>query len=123
MSSELAMPVAALTQLAFGFNSLLDADAHVDPAEVQRRIYDETLFEWLETLYPEMIRMRAGLLRENPLDRLAVMELFKGLAPTSKTGRIYAVERNGLALLLAYCIEGIQRLHPFGPDSLPRREQ
>lgn len=98
-----------LTTLGFSLNSLLDHGETASIEDVHKHISDGSLFTWLSGTYGGGI----DLSLYQPEDETAVLDLFGNLASAVNARRKFGVERNGLALLAAYCFEGLQRLH-FG---------
>ena len=99
-------PITRLTYLSFCFNSLLDQDFKISPLEIKKHIEDKSIFEWLKIEFNDKI----DLSLYEAEDKRVLLELFNDLALAVNEKRKFDVENNGLSLLLAYCIEGIQRL-------------
>jgi hypothetical protein len=89
-------------------NMLLDRGESLDLNETKQHIGDESLLTWLDGSFPSM---NAGLSSMSTADQARVYERFKNMALRG-TEQKYGVSRNGLALVVAYCIQAIQDLHP-----------
>ncbi len=101
------MPISYITFLAFQLNGLLDTGeyANIDIKTVAREIEDGTIFNFLETRFK-------GILDLSILDtarRQELVEEWQSLLNAVDHRRKFCVEKNGIALLVAYCLEGIQR--------------
>lgn len=99
-------PVARYIYLAFELNAMLDRGCVVSIETTRRRVDDGSLFDWLDA----MLESQHGL-DGTPLDpgvREVMLEAFRSLNDLNAR-RHFGVEHNGVALLLAYCIEGIQQ--------------
>ena len=94
------------TQLGFSLTELLDKNEAVDPGEIGEHIGDGTLFGWLRERYGKMPGLSLTEEEENE-----VLELFASLNNAVDPARKFGVRHNGLALLAAYCFEGLQQLH------------
>jgi hypothetical protein len=102
-------PALRFTFLGFHLNALLDRGETLDIADTHKHIDDGSLFVWLKETFGGSVDL--SLYR--PADEAAVMELFAGLSNAADSRRKFMVEHNGLALLVAYCFEGIQHLNPL----------
>ncbi len=100
------IPVLRFTQLGFDLVRLIDEGYEIDYEETKRHIEDETLFEWLPTTVGGRF---ASLALYDAFDREHVFEVFQALVGIN--GSEFGVERDGLALLLAFCLEAIVELH------------
>jgi hypothetical protein len=101
------------TQLGLVIASLLDKEEPLDAGQAQQYIEDRSLFSWLGRRYDGEIDLSlygAG-------DQADVLERFQALSDTVDTGRTFGIERNGLALLAAYCFEVLQEIHYFKEPS------
>lgn len=99
-------PTTHFTFLAFYLNSLLDDKRVLDIRETKNRINDGTLFDWLKNKFGNDIDF--SLYTDD--DKKVLIELFQSLVDAVDEKRKMGVKNNGLALLIAYCLEGIQRL-------------
>jgi hypothetical protein len=109
-------PIGRFTYLGFELNALLDDGDLLSIDETKRHVDDGTVFDWLDA---ELERYRE--LDGTPVDpelRDAILKIFRPLNRVDARRR-FGVEHNGLALLLAYCLEGIQQQEP--PVLLPPR--
>lgn len=75
--------------------------------EIHGRISDESLFDWLVDTYGHEIDVSSFLAPEL-LENYEAIEVFESLANVTESESTFGVTKNGLALLLAYCIEIIQ---------------
>lgn len=98
-------PVIRYTFLAFEINHQIDEGKKLDIEETKSHIVDGTLFDWLKGQYDDM---DLSLYRED--EKSKVLELFVSLKENVDSRRKFGVEKDGLSLLLAYCIEGLQQL-------------
>ena len=99
-------PIARFVYLAFELNAMLDRGCVVSIETTRRRVDDGSVFDWLDA----MLESQHGL-DGTPLDpgvREAMLKVFRSLNDFNAL-RHFGVEHNGVALLLAYCIEGIQQ--------------
>lgn len=95
------------TLLGFGVTALLDQGEVLEFDETRKHAVDETLFEWLKDRFGD----RIDLSLYQDTDRAEVSERFASLANAVDSRRKFGVERNGLALIAAWCFEMIQELH------------
>jgi hypothetical protein len=105
-------PIPRYTFLAFQFNMLLDQGETLPIEEVQEKIEDRSLFEWLESRYgkePHYLDLSPYEAQE----QRTILAAFQDLAGVN-ADRKFGVTRNGLSLCLAFCIEILQH-----PDDLP----
>ncbi|MDD2625776.1 MAG: hypothetical protein PHR55_03360 [Bacilli bacterium] len=100
-------PTTRLTFLAFYINSLLDQGIDLDYNKTLFHIDNGTILEWLKDEFEDKLDLS---LYEYE-DKKIIVELFQELYNVVNARKKFLVENNGLSLLLAYCIEGIQRLH------------
>jgi hypothetical protein len=97
------------TALGFALNSLVDQGQTASIDEVHQRIADGSLWDWLvQAGVPSIKMLPAG-------DRGVMLEVFQSLWNPARPERNFYVERNGLATLVAYCFEGLQRLSEGEP--------
>jgi len=99
-------PLIRFTYLSFELNALLDEGKFLEITEVQDSIENESIFDFLKEKFVGKIDL--SLYREE--DKKELMDFFKGLSNVVDARRKFGVEKNGISLLLAYCIEGIQQL-------------
>jgi hypothetical protein len=90
-------------------NMLLDRGERLDLNETKQHISNGSLLTWLDEGFPSM---NADLSSISAADQAEVYERFKDMAVRG-TEQKYGVSRNGLALVVAYCIQAIQELHPM----------
>jgi hypothetical protein len=95
------------TLLGFEVTALLDQGEVLDFDDTHKHAVEETLFEWLKSQFRDRIQL--GLYED--ADKAEVSERFASLANAVDSRRKFGVERNGLALIAAYCFEMIQELH------------
>jgi hypothetical protein len=93
--------VARFTSLGFILNAELDAGKSLDIDETYAHISDGSLFPWLvDTL---------GIVQSwADADVAPMLDLFDRLS-AGVGGATFDVDQNGLALLVAYCLEGVQQ--------------
>jgi hypothetical protein len=103
-------PIGRFTYLAFELNAMLDAGHRESIEKTRRHVDDGTIFEWLDS------QLRgAEDLDGTPVDpdvRGAILKVFRPLNEVDSRHE-FGVEHNGIALLLAYCLEGIQQQEPL----------
>ena len=99
--------VTRLTFLGFYLNGLLDGGETLSIDETRKHVSDGSLFAWLKKNFG----VGVDLSLYGPDDEAAVAELFESLTNAVDARRKFMVEHNGLALLVAYCLEGIQQLY------------
>lgn len=92
------------TFLGFYFNSLIDSGEFLDIKETNKKIEDRKLFEWLKNLYGD--RLDISLYTDVELSKLE--NFFGSLSWNVDAERKMGVSKNGLCLLVAYCLEGAQ---------------
>lgn len=93
------------TFLGFYFNSLVDSGEFLDLAETHDKIRSKKLFEWLMSMYSD--RLDISLFTIDQLNKIE--DFFESLSITTDEARKMGIERNGLCLLVAYCLEAAQR--------------
>jgi len=93
------------TLLSFHFNSLIDQGEFLDIKETYQKIDSGELFNWLKEKFSN--RLDLSLYDED--DRKYFTNFFGSLYNAVDAERQFGVIKNGLCLLLAYCIEGIQQ--------------
>jgi hypothetical protein len=93
------------TFLGFYFNSLVDAGEFLDLQETHNKIRSKQLFDWLMSMYSD--RLDISLFTKKQLG--VIEDFFEGLSTTTDEARKMGIEKNGLCLLVAYCLEGAQR--------------
>jgi hypothetical protein len=98
-------PAVRFTYLGFQLTHLLDEGHQLDLFETQQHIRQGDLFDWLAGAVP-FPDLDLGLYGED--DQRAALEVFDSLEDAYGGGK-FGITRNGLALLLAYCLEGVQR--------------
>ena len=102
------MRLSHLTGLGFNINAALDSGQYADVSvdTVKAEIEAGRLFEYLETTLGSDI----DLSLYSTADRNEISTAFQELVSVFREGKKAGVRQNGLNLLLAYCLESIQRL-------------
>lgn len=95
------------TLLGIEFVAMLDRGGVLDIDETREHLEDGSLFAWLKSQYGDDI----NLSEYRPADQAEVLDRFASLANAVDARRKFGVERNGLALLAAYCFEMLQEMH------------
>lgn len=95
------------TLLGIEFVALLDRGETLDIDETREHLEDGSLFAWLKSRFGEDL----GLSLYGAADQAEVLDRFASLANAVDARRKFGVERNGLALLAAYCFEMLQEMH------------
>ena len=110
-------PIGRFTYLAFELNEMLDHGDVLSIEETKKHVEDGTIFEWLD-----LQLKREEDLDGTPVDpvvRNAMLNVFRPLNAVDSRD-CFGIEQNGIALLLAYCLEGIQQQEPV---AFGRREE
>ncbi len=98
--------ITRFTFLSFYLNSLLDKKKLLNIDETKKNIEEGTIFNFLKNNFGDDIDL--SLYRDE--DKKVMTEFFQSLINAVDEKRKMGIEYNGLALLIAYCLEGIQRL-------------
>lgn len=93
------------TYLGFYFNSLVDAGEFLELRETHKKMRDKKLFDWLMSMYSD--RLDISLFSKDDLK--AIEDFFESMSIATDEYRKMGIERNGLCLLVAYCLEAAQR--------------
>lgn len=101
------MRVTKLTFLGFYLNGALGSGKYDDVSirAVKEKIRDHTIFDYLKSRLGSDIDLSAL----SPEDRSELNQEWEDLADAVDESRKMCVDRNGLCLLVAYILEGIQR--------------
>jgi hypothetical protein len=101
------MQVTQLTFIGFYLNGALGSGKYdeISIEEVKARIRDHTIFDYLKTKLGSDIDLSVL----SPEDRLELNSEWEDLADAVDEARKMCVDKNGLCLLMAYLLEGIQR--------------
>jgi hypothetical protein len=107
--------ILRFTQLGFELNAILDRDhgegSHREEAatigEANDHIEDGSLFDWLAGYDLDNL---VDLSMLDADDRAAILEAFGSLANAVDPGRKLGVREGGINLLIAYCLECVQRV-------------
>jgi hypothetical protein len=107
------MRITYLTFLAFGLNSALDSGKYSTVAyrEVVDHIESGTIFAFLKDRLGEDIDLS---LLDTPKQKV-LLEEWQNLLNVADARRKFGVENNGLCLLVAYLLEGIQQRQDQNP--------
>lgn len=102
--------ITQLTFLGFYLNGALGSGKYdnISIEDVKRKIYDFTILDYLKTELGYDIDI--SIL--NVDEKKELMEEWQDMAHVIDESRKMAVEKNGLWLLVAYLLEGIQRRVP-----------
>ena len=92
------------TLLGFSLNSIIDRGEVLDIHETRKAINEERIFPWLKDKYGQDVDI--SLYSDSDLRE--INDLFANLNNVVDAESKFGIKRNGLCLLLAYCIEGIQ---------------
>lgn len=93
-------PEQRYSLLASDLAVLLDRGESATPEEVDDQIFNGTLLDWLEARYGRKLLVGDGY------DRAMMSGALRGIAQTHPNSRRrFRVYRNGLCILLAYCLE------------------
>ncbi|NLX99287.1 MAG: hypothetical protein GXY83_24385 [Rhodopirellula sp.] len=101
------MRITKLTSVGFCLNGALGSGKYDDIsiAEVKKRIEQGDVFNYLESVLGHDV----DLTLLSPGDKAELLKEWQDLALAVDEGRKMCVDRNGLCLLVAYLLEGIQR--------------
>ena len=102
-------PISRFTYLAFELNSLLDHGGFLSIEETKRHVDDGSLFDWLDLNVKDPQELDGTPV--DPEVRDSMLNVFRSLNGVDSFD-CFGVEQNGIALLLAYCVEGIQQQDP-----------
>ena len=107
------MRITSLTFLAFYLNGALDTGKYQDVTfdEVAREIRNGTIFEFLARRLAGDIDLSIFGLAE----RTEIEAEWADMLAAVSARRKFGVERNGICLLIAYLLEGIQRRQDSNP--------
>ena len=106
------MRISTLTGMAFYLNGALGSGKYdgVSIAEIKARIEARDIFPYLEQTLGEDIDLSLVTVD----DRRELNDEWADMATAVDESRKLCVDRNGLCLLVAYLLEGIQRRRPEG---------
>lgn len=93
------------TFLGFHFNSLVDAGEILDLKTTHEKIRSKQLFKWLKIRYGN----RLDISLFNKIQLGEIESFFESLSVATDESRKMGIEKNGLCLLVAYCLEAAQR--------------
>lgn len=104
------MRVRQLTFLGFYLNGALGSGKYDDITieEVKTRIRNRTIFDYLK----DKLGMDIDFTVLSAEDKQEMIEEWESLADNVDESRKMCVDRNGLCLLVAYILEGIQKRTP-----------
>jgi hypothetical protein len=102
-------PVYGYTHLARGLCRLLDAGGSCSIEFARRQVIEGALFEWLRAEDDGLAALDLSVYPDT--DRAAITERFLAIDNATLPNDLGA-NKNGLAMLLAWCIEGIQMMRP-----------
>jgi hypothetical protein len=107
------MRITHLTFLAFFLNAAIDTGKYNDISlqEVANRIEKGTIFEFLQTHLGDDIDLSTFEKERQQQLTSEWQDMLQAMSPRRK----FAVENNGLCLLIAYLLEGIQRRQDNNP--------
>jgi len=107
IDEELSKVFRKLTQLGFCFVAVIDSGEHEDVSreEVVLHIQQGTIFEFLGR-FTDIAGWGLGSLSDD--DKRHLLGEWQSLANAVDSHRKFGVSRNGICLLSAYIIEGIQ---------------
>ncbi|MBD2383949.1 hypothetical protein [Cylindrospermum sp. FACHB-282] len=110
------MRITNLTFLAFYINSALDTGKYGDISfkQVADHIEAGTIFDFLRTQLVDDIDLSTF---DDPKQKELVAE-WQDMVSAVSAHRKFGIENNGLCLLMAYLLEGIQRRQDNNPKKL-----
>jgi hypothetical protein len=97
-------PIPRYTFLAFEINALLDLGLSASVEDVLNRLDDGTIIDWLATTFEGKVDLSlyGAAERETMAEELVQMT-------AANARKKFGVERNGLCLLVAYCLQILQQ--------------
>ncbi|GAA4334278.1 hypothetical protein [Flaviaesturariibacter amylovorans] len=93
------------TFMGFHLNALVDQGEHLDYGETTLFIDNRRVIPWLHEKFPGELDL--SLFSPDELDRAE--RYFESMANAVDAERKFGVKKNGLCLLIAYCLEAAQR--------------
>lgn len=108
-------PISRFTYLAFELNAMLDHGDVLSIDETRHHVDDGSIFEWLDLHLKDPQDLDGTPV--DPHVRREMTDVFRSVNDVDAF-KSFGVEHNGIALLLAYCLEGIQQQEL----TLPTRE-
>jgi hypothetical protein len=100
-------PTPRYTFLGFELNHLLDQGLSVDIDETRERLDQGTVFEWLEEQFAqEPYYLDLSLYEQE--ERETIIRAFQSISNAVDARKKFGVERNGIALLVAFCLQILQ---------------
>jgi hypothetical protein len=96
--------IARLATLGAVLNANIDHGETAEIAAVRDRITDGKLLSWLQGNY-------SGLSTHPAEVEEAILNLFRSFSYPDEPRRNFGIDRNGLALIVTYCFEGIKQLN------------
>lgn len=108
------MKITNLTYLGFILNAALDSGKydHITIQEVRQRVEEGTILEYLNGELDHGIDEFSS-----PEDRAELVDYWQTLANVADSRRKFGVDRNGICLLVAYVLEGLQYVCRNAPDA------
>jgi hypothetical protein len=95
-----------LCHVARQMNVLLDQGERLDLLEVRRHVFDGDLLQWIDNRFAHLA---LGLSYIPTIGQAELYERFQDLATVRAEGK-YGVRDNGICVVLAYCVEGVEQL-------------
>lgn len=92
------------TYLGFYLNSLVDSGEFISLSEVKIEISKRTVLSFLKSKYED--KFDISLYTKAELE--TIEDFFNGLNHAVDEQRKMGIEKNGLCLLIAYCLEALQ---------------
>lgn len=92
------------TSLAAQLLSLVDAGKKISLNDTHYHIRDKSIFTWLQEKFPGRIDLSA----HEPSDLTYMADQFNSWSMIIDEHRKMEISHNGLCLLIAYCIEGVE---------------
>lgn len=113
------MRITSLTFLAFYLNSALDTGKYSDVSfdEVAKHIEEGTIFEFLAARLSGDIDLSIF----DEASKKELIEEWQDILAAVSARRKFGIQNNGICLLVAYLLEGIQRRQDSNPPIGQRR--
>ena len=120
IDEKMGVVLRKLTLLSLALNSLIDAGQHegITSDEVYKEVENKTIFQYLSR-FENVTRLSLNSLTEE--DKWHLTGEWQSMANAIDSENQLLVSNNGICLLLAYVIEGIQ-MRTFGKDVWPGPE-
>ena len=97
--------VIRFTFLGFHLNSIKDSGLDLNLEETEKHLDKKTLFPFLKEKFGSSLDISIY----TPTEIEEMEEFFSGLYCSVDAERKFGIKNDGLSLLIAYCLEGVQQ--------------